>query len=188
MPLIKCPACQKEISTQAASCPNCGHPLAKSAAGKSQDKKRLGWFLVIFLFIIFVISSISSSNKTDTSDKTDNRNQSEEPKTQEYSCRYYWTKCADNDQLVNYYSDWSHIQVDCKYAANDQAKYGNPEWPWIPFGSFYKGNNYVTSGIAIAIEPDAQFSNGFGAKVHSRVTCTYDLRAKRVTNVDVSAR
>ena len=28
--------------------------------------------------------------------------------------------------------------------------------------------DYVTSGIAIAIEPDAQFQNGFGAMVRSR--------------------
>jgi hypothetical protein len=102
-------------------------------------------------------------------------------------CRSDWTKCADNEQLVNSYSDWSLVKVRCKRAANDSAKYGNPDWPWFSFGTFYKENNYVTSGIAVAIEPDAQFSNGFGAMVHSKVICTYDLRAKRVTNVAVSA-
>src|SRR5438309_4418197 len=95
-------------------------------------------------------------------------------------CRYDWTKCADNEQLVNQYYDWSHVQVECKHTANDRARYGNPDWPWAAFGSFYKRNNYITSGIAVAVEPDAQFSNGFGAMVHSRVTCTCDLRAKRV--------
>ena len=88
---------------------------------------------------------------------------------------------------MNQYSGWSLTKVECKQAANDRAKYGSPEWPWLAFSTFYKGNNYVTSGIAVAIERDAQFSNGFGAMVHSRVTCTYDLRAKRVTDVDVSA-
>jgi hypothetical protein len=78
--------------------------------------------------------------------------------------------------------------VRCKRAANDQAKYGSPDWPWLAFSSFYKGKNYVTSGMAVAIEPDAQFSNGFGAKVHSRVTCSYDLRAKRVTDVQILPR
>jgi DNA-directed RNA polymerase subunit RPC12/RpoP len=29
MPLIKCPACEREISDQAAACPHCGHPLVK---------------------------------------------------------------------------------------------------------------------------------------------------------------
>jgi hypothetical protein len=104
------------------------------------------------------------------------------------SCRSDWTKCADNEQLANQYSDWSLVKVRCERAANDKAKYGSPEWPWIPFGTFHRGNNYITTGIAVAIEPDAQFSNGFGAKVHSRVICTYDLRAKRVTDLQVLPR
>jgi hypothetical protein len=81
-------------------------------------------------------------------------------------CRSDWIKCSDNEQLVNNYRDWSDVQVDCKYAANDRAKYGKPDWPWFPFGTFYKGNNYVTSGMVVAVEPDAQFSNGFGAMVY----------------------
>jgi predicted amidophosphoribosyltransferase len=46
MPLIKCPACEKDISAQASSCPNCGHPLAKSDANKPQSKSRLGWLVL----------------------------------------------------------------------------------------------------------------------------------------------
>ena len=134
--------------------------------------------------ILYVIGSISSGNKTDTSNKTDSRNQA----AQEGSCHSDWTKCADNEHLVNYYSDWSLVKVMCNQAANDRAKYGNPDWPWFPFGTFFTGNNYVISGIAIAVERDAQFSNGFGAMVHSQVTCRYDLRAKKVTNVDISPR
>jgi hypothetical protein len=49
--------------------------------------------------------------------------------------------------------------------SNNRAKYGNPDWPWLPFDAFYKGDNYVTSGIAIAVEPDAQFQSDFGAMV-----------------------
>ena len=30
MALIKCPECQKEVSTSAASCPHCGYPLQKA--------------------------------------------------------------------------------------------------------------------------------------------------------------
>ena len=165
-------------------------PFGKIDCYQISGQKRFGWFLVIFLFIIFVIASINSSNKTDignSGNQTDN-NQPVKLATQEDPCRSDWSKCTDNEQLVNHYSDWSHIQVECKYAANDRAKYGDPKWPWFPFGTFYKGNNYVTTGTAIAVEPDAQFSNGFGGMVHSRVTCTYDLRAKRVMNVDISSR
>jgi hypothetical protein len=79
------------------------------------------------------------------------------------------------------------VQFECKQEADKQARY-KTEWPSIPFGAFLKGKQYVTSGTAIAIEPDAQFQNGFGAMVRSRVTCTYDLQAQRVMSVDISAR
>jgi hypothetical protein len=156
--------------------------LAKLAANKSRNNRRLAGFLIVLFVIIVSVVSVNSGNQTP--------NPTTPPKltTQEDSCRSDWTKCDDNEQLVNHYSDWSHVKVDCKQAANDRAKYGNPNWPWFPFGTFVTGKNYVTSGIAVAVEPDAQFSNGFGGMVHSRITCTYDLRAKRVTNVDISAR
>jgi hypothetical protein len=55
MPLTKCPACHKEISTQAASCPNCGHPLAKSAVNTPHNKVSFGRFIVLVLFLIGVM-------------------------------------------------------------------------------------------------------------------------------------
>ena len=33
MPLVPCPACQREVSTAAAACPHCGHPLVHAALG-----------------------------------------------------------------------------------------------------------------------------------------------------------
>ena len=69
-----------------------------------------------------------------------------------------------------------------------QPRYGKSVWPSEVFKTFNKGNEYVTSGIAVAIEPDAQFQDRIGAMVRSRVTCTYDLRAQRVINVDISPR
>lgn len=103
-------------------------------------------------------------------------------------CRSDWAQCADNEQLVRNYSRWVNVQTDCQMAAEGQARYGNPVWPWGSFGSFYEGKLYVTSGIAVAVEPDAQFQNGFGAMAHSRVTCAYDLRAQRVITVNISPR
>jgi hypothetical protein len=176
MPLIKCPACEREISTQAQSCPHCGHPLVKSDAKKSQNA---GVGCLIMLLIVGTIIYLSNRNETTTTPKET---------TQEELCRSDWTKCTDNAQLVNNYAGWSQVESDCKEAANNEAQYGNPDWPWIPFGMFYKGKEYVISGIAIAVEPDAQFSNGFGAMVHSRVTCTYDLRGKHVVSVEILPR
>jgi hypothetical protein len=94
----------------------------------------------------------------------------------------------DNSDMANNYSGWSSAKVDCKFAANDQAKYGTPKWPsWgSEFGSFRRGDDYK-SGKVTLIEPDAQFSNGFGAMVHVRATCQYDLREKRVLSVNLVA-
>jgi hypothetical protein len=109
-------------------------------------------------------------------------------KSQKAACTSDWRKCSDNEQLVNDWSGWTKVQVACKFAANDRAKYGDPEWPWLSFSTFLKGNNYVKTGTAIAIEPDAKFLNGFNAKVRSRVTCTYNLTFDRVENLVITDR
>ena len=103
-------------------------------------------------------------------------------------CRSDWAKCVDNEQLANNYSQWSGVKFFCKKAANESAKYGDPQWPWFAFSTFLKGKDYVATGIAVAIENDVRFQNGFSAMVHSRVTCSYDLRSRRVLNVDVLPR
>jgi hypothetical protein len=109
-------------------------------------------------------------------------------KTQKAACHNDWRQCADNEQLVNEWSGWTMVQVRCKSAANDRAKYGDPEWPWLPFGSFFKGKDYVAKGKAVAVEPDAKFQNGFGAKLRVRVTCFYDLAGEKVENVLITER
>src|ERR1700730_4813444 len=45
------------------------------------------------------------------------------------SCKTDWTVCTDNSDMANNYSGWSSAKIDCKFAANDQAKYGTPKWP-----------------------------------------------------------
>ena len=54
------------------------------------------------------------------------------------------------------------------------------------FQGFSEGKTYVQSGLVVAIEPEAKFPNSAGAMIRSRVTCTYDLRTRRVVNVAVS--
>jgi hypothetical protein len=182
MALKPCRECGQQVSTEAEVCPHCGvrvptaaDPVAAlSVSGGKQDKSR-GCLPVIGVLIVIVVAlvavgSVNSPNKTAP------------------SCVSDWTKCSDNADLVNNYKDWRDAKYACKMQANEQAKYGTPVWSWSPFGTYYRGNEYVTSGEAVAIEPDAQFQNGFGAMVHSQVTCTYDLRAKRVISVDILAR
>jgi hypothetical protein len=104
------------------------------------------------------------------------------------SCKSDWTLCTDNSDMANNYKGWFDVKYDCKEQATDMAKYGTPEWPSaFYFASFYPGTNYKT-GLVTVIEPKAKFQNGFGAMVHSKVVCEYDLRTKKVTNVTISAR
>lgn len=35
--LIPCPACDRQVSEAAASCPNCGHPIASRGAGSFKE-------------------------------------------------------------------------------------------------------------------------------------------------------
>ena len=102
-------------------------------------------------------------------------------------CELDWTKCADNAEIVRNYKGWLDVQVACRIAAIETAKYGNlPTWPFVPFQGFSEGKTYVASGEVVAIEPEAKFPNATGAMVRSRVTCTYDLRTRRVVNVVTS--
>ena len=183
MALIKCPACGKDVSEEAAACPHCGHPInseeavsAKTAKGKS----RHGCLTAVG--VIFLIGIVAAA----IGNLSPSQQQSSGP--QGSGCSSDWTKCIDNADLVNHYRDWTRVQVDCKDAAEKQARYGTPKWPWLAFGKFLRGDDYMKKGVAIAVEDDAQFQNGFGAMVHSMVTCTYDLRANRVLNVAIIAR
>jgi hypothetical protein len=110
------------------------------------------------------------------------------PKPTPATCKSDWKLCADNSDLVNNWSDWSRVQVACKYAANDLARYGNPEWPWLSFSRFQVGTDYITTGKVVAIEPDAKFQNAFGAKLRVRVVCHYDIATKKVDDVFITER
>jgi len=105
-------------------------------------------------------------------------------------CSSNWKICADNADLANNNTDYGvKAKVACKMAAEDMAKYGTPEWPWLSsFGTFLKGDDYLKTGIVTLIERDAGFKNAFNATVRSRVTCTYDLNTNRVIDVEISDR
>ena len=60
MALIKCPACQKEISKNAESCPGCGEPnkARKPVAQKKQSSSSLGGLLVLGILVWIFFSVI----------------------------------------------------------------------------------------------------------------------------------
>src|SRR5436853_2452901 len=98
MALIKCAACDKEVSAQAVSCPNCGHPLSKTASTKSSAA---GIGCLVIIVVIGALADIGSGT-SDTSSGTSSS-------TQAPSCRTDWARCTDNTDLANNYSRWSNI-------------------------------------------------------------------------------
>jgi hypothetical protein len=104
------------------------------------------------------------------------------------ACKDNWHLCADNSEMANNYSGWIHAQNACEEGATALAKYGTPAWPhsWMPnFNTFRNGSDYKETGQAVLVERNAQFQNGFGAMMHSTVTCIYDLAARKVIDVTI---
>jgi hypothetical protein len=187
MSLVKCSECSKPISDKAIACPHCGHPTSfeygpsgdLSILAEPEKKKRSAsdsvvGFIVLAIIFAAIVFHNSSSDKTPPSPPV------------VPTCKSDWRLCSDNADLINHYSGISDAQVACMLNAEKLAKYGTPDFPWSSFGRFYDGISYLKSGVITLVETGAQFSNGFGAMVHSTVTCTYDLVGKRVTDNIIS--
>lgn len=110
----------------------------------------------------------------------------EVPTNPKVTCTAHYTDCKDNADLVNNYGKIGEIQAACEYATNDHVRYGNPDWPWLPFDSFFAGKDDVQTGVVRLLEPNVQIQNGFGAMVHSRVVCDYDLRTSTVVLLNIN--
>jgi hypothetical protein len=101
------------------------------------------------------------------------------------SCSQNWHVCKDNTDLMNNYKELIHWRVGCMMAAKEAARFGEPTFPSHYFSSFHGKGDYVGTGFAVLIEPDARYQNGFGAMAHSHVECTYDIAGDKVTNIEV---
>ena len=216
MALMPCRECGKTVSTEALACPQCGavnptevvfqqHTNAPVAKKKSTSflKSTIGVFMIVALASVYANMDTKSPPNVikDAKDGanyvyTDNNvpasnnplGNSATPSVQpKPTCKVDWHSCLDNADMVNNYHDWPTVQTRCKSSAKDSAKYGTPEFPWFSFGSFLRGSDYPKTGIVTTIEPDAQFSNGFGAMVHTRVVCKYDLKSNAVLDVSLEA-
>lgn len=101
------------------------------------------------------------------------------------TCNADWRQCSDNSDLMNHFADITRGTVSCQYAAKKLAKYGSPAFPFFSFSNFRPGSDYVSTGVAVLIEHDAQFQNGYGAMEHTTVSCRYDLKTQQVVDVSV---
>jgi Uncharacterised protein family UPF0547 len=68
MALITCPECQKEISSEATACPNCGYSFKKATQKKKSSPLAIGCLGVIILFIfLYIIGSNMKGNSSSSS-------------------------------------------------------------------------------------------------------------------------
>jgi hypothetical protein len=107
------------------------------------------------------------------------------------TCISDWSKCKDNSDLARNWSGFAEVQVDCKYATNDRAKYDTPQYTsGYPgyFSSFRSGNSAIETGKMLVIDNDVKMQNGFGAWARTKVYCEYDLRNKKVLNISTADR
>jgi hypothetical protein len=173
MAMMKCRECGAPVSSEAETCPHCG---VKNPIGESNGCFKYALYAMGFVILVGIISAFPSKESKDG-----------EPPTVP-TCKTDWKLCSDNGDLVNNWRDWVGVRVACKMAAEESAKYGEPKFPWHYFDTYMKGKTFIEQGVALVIEPDAQFMNGFGAMVHSRVECRYDLKEKKVISVRVRER
>jgi hypothetical protein len=166
MKLVKCKACGHDVSSKAEACPNCGHPIAAARKAKAQTTGGLGCGVIMLAVIGFIAYAINEGSKI------------EDQEAAHPTCVSDYTKCSDNKDVIEHHNSKDHIlmAVMCEEAAKVSARYGTPELPFLPFGTYHNGRSYIDSGTAILIEKNAQFKNGFGAAEHVTATCFYDLK------------
>src|SRR5215475_6120656 len=179
MALVACPQCGEQVNADATVCPRCGGRGPSPEVLSTKSGSTVSWFVYstsgVFALVALALFAHSFVPPKDV--PTPPRNE---------LCESDWTKCSDNAEFVRSYKGWLDVQVACRIAAIEAAKYGTPSWPFVPFQGFREGKTYIESGVVVAIEPEAKFPNTAGAMIRSRVTCTYDLRTKRVVNVAIS--
>lgn len=193
MALITCEECTAKISPKAAACPQCGAPLQLRRKKKSVFKALIELLAIAFFAWYFWVSFISHPSKSHPQEPPSASSWAESqgaavtpPPPPAPSCKTEWRLCKDNSDLANNYREMSKAQVACKIRADDSAKYGAPEWPWLVFSSFLPGADAPKVGILTLIEKDAKFSNAFGAMQRVTVICVYDFVSHTVTDIQIN--
>ncbi|CAA0112396.1 Uncharacterised protein [Starkeya nomas] len=103
------------------------------------------------------------------------------------ACHHDYTKCTWQEQLVTKYKRIEEARADCVEVAKKLARYGDAQFPDMPFQGYLPNEKSVDTGKLSLIENDARYQNGFGAWQHVTLTCLYDLDAREVVEVTSAA-
>ena len=137
MALIKCPECGKEVSSGAASCPNCGHPISGQTLLVKKEKKkgsclgRIVGFIVFFILVGVGIGALSDG-ESDYPKKVGTIKSKETESTEEKTKDIF-----DIGEIAEYHD----IQVCVLgYETSNGNQFSSPE----------KGNEFVFLNVEIA--------------------------------------
>jgi hypothetical protein len=96
------------------------------------------------------------------------------------ACSSDYTKCLNNEDLINNYSGMPGAKAACQIETEKLTKWGSPQWDWSKFGTFYTGTDYVSSGVIRIVDNNVKFQNGYGAYGKVQIECHYDLKSKQI--------
>jgi hypothetical protein len=102
------------------------------------------------------------------------------------ACRKDFRQCTSQEQLVDHYGDLTKGKTSCKIAAKGMARFGDPDFPFFAFGSYFSSERSFETGRIELIETEAKYQNGYGAMQRTRVKCIYDLANKKVLDVIIA--
>ena len=136
---------------------------------------------VALLFVAFIVGGVIIFGESpEKSDEADSQSSSAP------TCEEDYTACATLQEAID---NNDRIKITaasrCKIAAEDAAKYGEPEWPWLTFSAARRSQSDLADGRVALVETDAKFQNGFGAMKKVVVVCHYDLIGNEVTKLNV---
>jgi hypothetical protein len=160
--LIKCPACDRDVSKNAESCPHCAEPLLKKTVPPKVEKKdslKVGCLGFIFLFGIYAFFSNPSSD-TSSQPATDS------PKTAKELRRVQLEKCLSG-------WDGSHIGLTpkIKKAMNDPDSYQHDE------------TKYWDANDHLVVITSFRGKNAFGGIVRQWVKAKTDISTCNVIEI-----
>jgi len=181
MGMQSCKECGEKVSDKAKECPHCG---VSEPTTTLRHKVGAGVLTVIMLGGIggYLFGDDPDKNTTGSSgdSEQDKANANENP------CVSNWRKCDDTSDLVENNDHIKMARQRCESAAARQANYGEPEFPFFSFTSYYSDEKAIEKGKVTLLEDQAKFENQYGAMAKVEARCIYDLESKSVVSFDIN--
>lgn len=111
-------------------------------------------------------------------------------KLADHPCINDYKKCRTLKELIDFYPPVNDARIQCIVAAEEDLKYGKPEWPSVldgpKFGSHVNEGKLWHAGVITLVQQGALIPNAFGGKERRNMFCKYDLNTKDIVSFDVN--